>query len=509
MITVMFDYLSILRIAPIVRKNHAGRGQMSDIALRDYQQQAVDAVRSSYAARRRSPLLVLPTGGGKTFVFCYITSNAAARGNRVLILVHRQELLRQTSDSLSSLGVRHGLISPGASPRFAEAAQVASVQTLVRRFDHLDRAGWSPDLIVVDEAHHATAGSWRKVLEHFPSARVLGVTATPCRMDGAGLGADSGGVFDDIVIGPQIAELIHRKFLAPPEVYAPPVRADLSGMRTVAGDFAKSDLQNRMDRPTVTGDAVEHYGRICPGVPAIAFCVSVAHAEHVADQFRAAGWRAASLDGSMADNDRRALIEDLAAGRLQVLTSCDIISEGTDIPVVGAAILLRPTKSLALYLQQVGRALRLYPGKAAAVILDHVGNTSTHGLPDDEREWSLEGRKKRGRSKDDGPPPPITCGGCFRQIKRPAPDYCPSCGAKLRAEKDRMQSLGQADGELRKLTAEDRAAIAAKRKAEQGRAETLAELVELGRSRGYPNPQGWAWRVFSKRSAKHMQAAAE
>lgn len=485
----------------------AGRA-VQEIKLRDYQEGSVERVRRSYAERRRAPLLVLPTGGGKTFVFCYITSNAAARGNRVLILVHRQELLRQTSDSLSSLGVRHGLISPGASPRFTEAAQVASVQTLVRRFHHLDRAGWRPDLIVVDEAHHATAGSWRQVLEHWPNARVLGVTATPCRMDGNGLGIEAGGVFDDIVIGPQIADLIARGFLAPPEVYAPPMRADLSGMRTIAGDFAKADLQSRMDKPTVTGDAVEHYARICPGVPAIAFCVSVAHAEHVAEQFRVAGWRAASLDGSMADTDRRERIADLAAGRLQILTSCDIISEGTDIPVVGAAILLRPTKSLGLYLQQVGRALRLYPGKEVAVILDHVGNTATHGLPDDERDWSLEGRKKRGRAKDDdGPPPPVTCGGCFRQIKRPAPDCCPSCGTQLVGGKDRMKSLEQADGELRKLTAEDRAAIAAKRKAEQGQAETLADLVEVGRRRGYPNPQGWAWRVFSKRSAKRMQAA--
>jgi DNA repair protein RadD len=477
------------------------------IELRDYQQDMVGRLRASYGGGHRAPLLVLPTGGGKTFVFCYITANAGARGNRTLILVHRQELLRQTSDSLTSLGVRHGLIAPGAPMAFGQSAQVASVQTLVRRFQHLDRAGWRPDLIVVDEAHHATAGSWRAVLDRWPAARVLGVTATPCRMDGKGLGADAGGVFDDLVGGPQIAELIERGYLAPPDVYAPPVIADLSGLRTIAGDFAKAELAGRMDRPTVTGDAVDHYARICPGVPAIAFCVSVAHAEHVAEQFRAAGWRAASLDGSMADADRRARIADLAGGRLHVLTSCDIISEGTDIPVVGTAILLRPTQSLSLYLQQVGRALRLYPGKASAVILDHVGNTARHGLPDDPRDWSLAGRTKRGREKaDDGPPPPITCGGCFRQIRRPAPDRCPSCGTSLKAEKDRMQALELTEGELRRITADDRAAMAAQRKQEQGRAESMAELVKLGAERGYPNPQGWAWRVWSKRQAKKMHA---
>jgi superfamily II DNA or RNA helicase len=482
---------------------------MQAITLRDYQQDAVEGVREAFRQGRRAPLLVLPTGGGKTVCFSYITGNAAAKGNRSLILVHRQELLRQSSDALSGLGIRHGMIAPGAPMSLGHHAQVASVQTLVRRFHLLDRAGWAPDLIVVDEAHHATAGSWRKVLEHWPNARALGVTATPCRMDGNGLGLDAGGVFDDLVGGPQIAELIDRGFLAPPAVYAPPVVADLSSLRTIAGDFAKGELAGRMDKPTVTGDAVAHYSRICPGVPAIAFCVSVAHAEHVAEQFRAGGWRAASLDGSMADVDRKARIADLAEGRLHVLTSCDIISEGTDIPVVGAAILLRPTKSLGLYLQQVGRALRLYAGKVEAVILDHVGNVATHGLPDEPREWSLEGRSKGRRKADDGPPPPITCESCFRQIPRPLPLTCPGCGCTIKPAKGREAGLQHVDGELRRLTADDRAAMAAKRKAEQGRAETLADLVEVGRSRGYPNPQGWAWRVWSKRSAKKMQAGAQ
>jgi DNA repair protein RadD len=470
------------------------------VKLRDYQERAVYSLRASFGAGKRRPLLVLPTGGGKTFVFCYIAASATKRGNKTLILVHRQELLRQTSDSLKALGVAHGLIAPGAPQRFGEAVQVASVQTIVRRFDHLARAGWSPDLIVPDEAHHATAGTWRTVIERWAGARVLGVTATPVRTDGRGLDD----VFDDLILGPQIAELIDEGHLAPPTVYAPPVQAELDGIRTRAGDFARDELAERMDRPTVTGDAVEHYGRICPGVPAIAFCVSVAHAEHVAEQFRASGWRAASLDGSMPDADRKARIADLAEGRLDVLTSCDIISEGTDIPVVGAAILLRPTQSLGLYLQQVGRALRLYPGKAEAVILDHVGNIQRHGLPDEPREWTLEGRAKGQRRKaDDGPPPPLTCEGCFRQIRRPAPPACPSCGHVFKA-KDRAAGLQQVGGELMKITAADKARIAADRKREQGQAETMQDLVALAHRRGYANPQGWAWRVWSRRMAKKM-----
>lgn len=477
------------------------------VTLRDYQQGAVDRLRASYGAGNRAPLLVLPTGGGKTVTFAYIAQNSAARGKRALILVHRQELLRQSSATLSGLDVGHGLIAAGGAMSLGQPVQVASVQTLIRRLPMLDRAGWRPDLIVVDEAHHATAGSWRTILDHWPASRVLGVTATPCRQDGKGLGVDAGGVFDDMVEGPQIAELIDRGYLAPPEVYAPPVVADLTGLRSRMGDFAQGEAADRMDRPTVTGDAVAHYARICPGVPAIVFCVSVAHAEHVAEQFRASGWRAASLDGGMADVDRRARIDDLAAGRLQVLTSCDIISEGTDIPVVGAAILLRPTQSLGLYLQQVGRALRLYPGKVSAIILDHVGNVARHGLPDEAREWSLAGVEKRGRSKDDddGPPPPVTCETCYRQIVRPLPPCCPSCGASLKTA-GREASLQHVEGELQRITAADRDALAAQRKREQGRADTLEELVELGRARGYPNPHGWAWRVFSSRSGKHQRA---
>lgn len=473
------------------------------IKLREYQASAVAGLRQSYAERHRAPLLVLPTGGGKTFIFCYITANAMARGNRVLILVHRQELLTQSSDSLSALGVQHGMIAPGYPMQFQQQTQVASVQTLARRFHQMAQANWAPDLIVVDEAHHATAGSWRKVLEQWPRARVLGVTATPCRLDGNGLGLDAGGVFDDMVIGPQIAELIEDGHLAPPEVYAPPVVADLTGVRTRMGDYAKNELGERMDRPTVTGDAVQHYARLCPGVPAIAFCVSVAHAEHVAEQFNQAGWKAASLDGSMSSTDRKARIQDLAEGRLHVLTSCDIISEGTDIPVVGAAILLRPTKSLGLYLQQVGRALRLYEGKDKAVILDHVGNVAMHGLPDDHREWTLEGRTKGKRAaNDNAPPPPITCEGCYRQIRRPAPPVCPHCGKSLKAAQDRMEKLEQAEGELHKITDADRQAIAAKRKAEQAMAGSIQELTQLAVKRGYKNPQKWAWKVWSNRNNK-------
>lgn len=464
---------------------------MASIQLRDYQQRAVEALRLSYATGHRRPLLVLPTGGGKTFVFSYIAQGATAKGSKVLILVHRKELLLQASASLDRLGVKHGLIASGLR-WMPYQAQVASVQTLVKRVERMD---WHPDLIVVDEAHHATAGSWAAVIAAYPSARVLGVTATPCRTDGRGLGD----VFDDMVEGPTIAELTDRGFLAPTKIYAPPIQADLTGLRTRMGDYAKDQLSQAMDRPSITGDAVEHYRRICPGAPAIAFCVSVEHAHHVAEQFNAAGFKAASLDGSMDSTTRSRLIDDLGNGRLQVLTSCDIVSEGTDIPVVTAALLLRPTQSLGLYLQQCGRILRPAPGKTHAIVLDHVGNVARHGLPEMEREWSLEGEKRRKRKAGDPVEQVRQCPDCF--CAHAPQTQCPNCGHRYAVQAREVQ---QVSGELIEI---DKAAIARQRRAEQAQAQTLEELIELGRRRGYK--PGWAQKFWAARHRKQQQRGAQ
>lgn len=248
-----------------------------NIQLRDYQMAGVEKIRASFRNGCRNVLFQLPTGGGKTVVFCYITENAAKKSNRVLILVHRQELIRQTSTSLSDIGVPHGIIAPGFTPTW-DMVQVASVQTLVRRLHKIH----PPQLIISDECHHANAGTWRKIFEHFNKARILGVTATPCRLDGSGLGRASGGFFDDMVKGPSVAELIDRGFLARPRIYAPPIGADLANLRKKYGEFVGADVVAAIDKPVITGSAVEHYRKLASGVPAIAFCASVAHAEHVA-----------------------------------------------------------------------------------------------------------------------------------------------------------------------------------------------------------------------------------
>jgi DNA repair protein RadD len=459
--------------------------------LRPYQRKVIDDLRRAYGQGKRAPLLFLPTGGGKTICFAEIARGAEAKGGKVLVVVHRRELLNQAVDKLRAAGLFPGIISAGLTMQLDLPTQVASVQTITRRFDKIK--AFEPSLIILDEAHHAQEGNaWGEVFKNWPNARRLGVTATPVRSDGGGLDD----FFDTLVLGPSVHELTEQGYLSPTELYAPPQVVDMKGVRKQCGDYAKKDLDDRMDKKTVTGDAVAHYARICPRMPALAFCVSVGHAEHVAGEFASAGFRAASIDGDMDQGLRAERIKMLGDGRLDVLTSCDVVSEGTDIPIVGAAILLRPTMSEGLFLQQVGRVLRPAPGKTKAVILDHVGNIARHGMPCADRQWTLEGAgKEGGKKKAEGPPPPVTCEKCFRQILRPAPPKCPYCGAEMK-KTDRMSTLEAVQGELKRI--EEAEKIAAKNKArnEQNSARTMEDLITLAKIRGYRNPHAWAAYVY-------------
>ena len=443
----------------------------------------VDGIRSAFRAGKRAPLVVSPTGSGKTVTFSYIAENAASKGNKVWILAHREELLDQISASLSRFNLRHGMIAAGRTPDPFAPAQVASVQTLVRRLSDVQ----APDLIICDEAHHAAAGSWGKILQAFPKARTLGFTATPERLDGKGLGD----AFDDIVMGPSVSWLIQNGFLCKPVYYAPS-SIDVSSMRRTAGDFNKSDAELAVDKPVITGCAVSHYKKICDGVPAIAFCASVRHAEHVAQQFNEAGYRFAVIEGRLEKNKRKELVKKLSNGDLHGLTSCDIVSEGFDLPIVTAAIMLRPTSSLSLYLQQVGRALRPHDTKTNAIILDHVGNVLRHGFAEDIRDWSLEGAKQRKKSDKEKALPMKQCPSCYG-IHAPA-SHCPLCGHEHGIK---ARQLEQVEGELQALTSED--IIAKSRRRDQGKAKTLHELIELGKKRGYRNPAAWASHIIRAR----------
>ena len=427
------------------------------VTLRPYQDRGVAEIRARFGGGAKRVLYQAPTGSGKTVLFTHIVDGAASKGNRVGILAHRQEIVDQISDALSDVGVAHGVIMAGIEPNRTAQVQVASVATLVRRLELVEDF----DLIVVDEAHHAVAGTWRKIIGRAQKARVLGVTATPERLDGKGLKD----VFETLVTGPTVKELIDGGFLARPVTFAPVQRLNLSKVKTSMGDYAVGALSDAMSDGVIVSRAVEEYSQRCPGAPAIAFCVDIAHSELVAAAFRSAGFNAEHVDGETQKERRRGIIRALGDRKLDVLCNCGLVSEGLDVPGVVAGIMLRPTKSLALHLQQVGRTMRMAPGKKEAIILDHAGNTFAHGLADEDREWSLEGTKRQKREQEKSKLRRCpSCGSFCKVTER----ECPSCGASLR--KERFDVAG----------------------AELGRTDWIAEAAAKVRTMGYYQALRWA-----------------
>jgi superfamily II DNA or RNA helicase len=474
------------------------------ITLRDYQQKGIDDLRGAFASGHRGIVYILPTGGGKTVVFCAISELAAAKGKRIAILVHRQELVDQTSESLSKIGVPHGKIVAGAGRKtktldLAEPLQVCSVQTLVRRLEWIDPDHF--DLLVVDEAHHAVAGSWAQVIDHFSTAKVLGVTATPERLDGKGLKD----FFSYMVLGPDCRDLTERGYLCQARAFVPPKVINARSMlRVRAGDYRLEEAEEAMSDRILVGDAVAHYGKhLYPGT-AIAFCCTIRHAEIVRDAFLEAGYRAEVLDGKTNKDKRREMILGLGRGEIDVLCSCMVVSEGTDIPSVGGCLLLRPTKSLSLYLQQVGRCLRPTPGKERAVILDHAGNVYEHGLPTAPREWDLEGREARQKREGKESLGVKVCPSCYATIESSCV-ICPECGHEFEVS----NGVREVDGELEEVEDEEtwEKAMAVRmrsRRREVGRARSLEELQNIAAERGYS--PGWAFHVYRSRQVKRYGA---
>jgi DNA repair protein RadD len=397
------------------------------LTLRPYQAEAIVSIERAFGVNTRA-LYVAPTGSGKGEVIARVTEATAARGERALVLVHRIELVEQISTALRRRCVEHGAIAP-RFPTSDHDVQIAMVATFARRIElWRDRF----DLIVIDEAHHAVAGLWGAAIASQPRARIFDVTATPERLDGRGLRD----VFDTLIIGPSTRELINDGCLSRFVIYEPMRGPDLTRARIRAGDFATEDIRTAMGSVVITA-AVTEYQRLCPGLSAVVFCVDTAHSKTVAERFRAAGVRAAHIDGETAATERRRAIDGLGNGSLDVLCNCDLISEGLDIPAIGGVILLRPTQSLALYLQQVGRALRPARGKDRALILDFAGNVARHGMPDAPRDWSLDAKPRRLRERSAEAPRyrRCTCGAIHRlELHR-----CSECGADLLTRRERRE----------------------------------------------------------------------
>lgn len=461
---------------------------MTAIQLRDYQQVAVDEVRAEFRKKNYPVLFVLPTGGGKSYTFCFIAASAAALRRHVIIVVHRKELLLQASASLRNLGIEHGLISPFFTPDRTKLIQIASIDTLLIR---LKKGEYQCGLLIVDEAHHCiTDNKWGRVYELLGRPPMLGVTATPVRSDGKGLGEHAGGLFKSMVLGPMVAELIERGMLVKPTVFTSLDMPDMEGIKPKSnGDYSLQDLASRVDKPKITGSAVEHYTRICPGAKTIVFCTSIEHAKHVVAQFNEAGYRFALLVGEpeMSDAQRTAVNKALRRGDIDGACTVDLVSEGYDLPALECCIMLRRTMSEALFLQQAGRIMRPDDAKRGCWLLDHVGNIgmmidgefkANHGFPWWDRDWTLDGREKKGKGKKQDEEPAIElkqCPKCFL-VQEPAP-ACAHCGHIFPTN---ARTLEQVDGELQQVTEEMEQRMATQRRMEQGKAQTKEALEALG-----------------------------
>lgn len=457
------------------------------ITLRPYQSQMIDEARQAYRHGNRAVLFQLPTGGGKTVTASTVVHGAAEKGNTTWWLTHRRELASQASQTFHSLGIPHGTIQAGFVSNPNATVQVASIQTIARRLDNLP----PPSLIIFDEAHHIGAASWEAIFHRFPEAKILGLTATPWRLDGQGLGR----WFTHMVSGPTTSDLIENGSLSPYRLFAPAI-PDLSGVGMAQGDYQRGALAKAMDKPAIVGDAIGHYSRLCHGKRAVAFAAGVENSKNIAAQFLAAGIPAEHVDGEMSAEARDAAVERFRVGETLVLCNADLFGEGFDVPAIEAAILLRPTKSLSLHLQQVGRALRPCAGKSEAIILDHAGNSLIHGLPDDDRVWSLEDREKRKRAEK-SEVPVRQCEECF-YVYRPAPK-CPQCGHQTPVQAREIEVVEGTLAEVKKIDTRTKFK-------EQGKAGSLEALIELGRQRGYKNPRFWAEKVWSSRNSKRWAA---
>lgn len=451
--------------------------------LRPYQLENLNAVRAHIKAGRRSVLWQLPTGGGKTIGAAFMLKTAAERGHRAWFVCHRRELVQQSHRAFLGADVPHGIIAAGFDNN-AAPVQIVSVQTVVRRLERVQ----PPDLIVWDECHHLAAGSWSAIYEQFGAAKHIGLSATPERHDGRGLGK----YFEAMVCGPSVRELTAAGYLSPYVLYGPSA-PDLAGVHMRGGDYARNELEAVMAKPTVTGNAVDHYRKFAPGLRAIMFTVSIQASQREVAALNAAGIAAEHVDSHTDDRVRDAAMERLRTGETRVLSNVDLFGEGVDVPAIECVIDRAPTMSLLLYLQRRGRGLRPSPGKSRCVFIDAAGNWQRHGFPDDDRAWTLDGNAHRSSKSEPDAPPIRQCPACYA-MSPAAAAVCRECRAPFPVQAREVEHV---EGELAEV---DAATLRREARREQGRADSLEALEVIARQRGYK--PGWARRVYAARMAK-------
>lgn len=415
--------------------------------LRSYQLKAIDLIRDAIKSGKRKILVTLPTGAGKTHLMAAIVSGAVNKGNHVAAIVHRRQLVTQMADMFTGCGIESGIIMADEESHLGRPAQIISRDTYHRRLK-LDEVEYNPffvnaEIILIDEAHHALSKTYQSILAHYPDKIVIGVTATPTLSTGVGMGR----YFDALVQPIGVKELIDMGYLVPGRYFGPS-EPDLTGVRTVAGDFEKKGLDRVMNNTAIIGDVVDNWMRIAGDKKTMVFAVNVKHSKALRDEFKRHYVKAEHLDAYSEDEERAATIERFRMGDTQVLCNVGLYTEGTDIPEIECISLARPTKSFGLYLQMVGRGARPSEGKKEFIVIDHGGCIRRLGFYEDEIEWSLDGKKPAHRKKQEKHKEKklMTCERCGCVFYGPV---CTTCGYEVKHYGKKIAAI---EAELEEIT---------------------------------------------------------
>lgn len=462
-------------------------------SLYRFQDKAIHDLRQSFAAGYRRLLLQAPTGSGKTVIAAQIVKGAVDKGRQVMFLAHRRELVNQAADKLVRFGVDHGVLMAGEFPYGATDVQVASIDTLRARCINTDKLPLPhADVLIVDECHRSLAPTYLKIFDLYPEAVVLGLTATPIRSDGKGLGH----IYEDMVRCPSIAELTRLGHLVPVRTFAPTI-PDLTGVRVKGGDYDPKELERAMDRRRLVGDVISHWYRLAEGRPSIVFASGVKHSVHLKDEFNRQGVVAAHVDGETPVAERQRIIDDLKVGKVNVVCNYAVFTEGFDEPSLSCCVLARPTKNLGLYLQMAGRTLRPAEHKEDTFLIDHSGNVYEHGFVSDEHDWVLEEGKalyttpaERQRNLDEKKP--ITCVKCATMYT--GQRRCPHCGHYPQPRGEFVESLS---GDLMEIRAEKRRTAKKKVYSTEEKRQWYREIKGYAEEKG--KSDGWVAHTFKSK----------
>ena len=394
--------------------------------LRDYQQRIIDKTIQVVRSGKRKPVIVAGTGSGKTHIATDLVLRAIAKGSKVLFLAPRRELIYQTLEKFVSHGIDAGMIMAGEMPNIMARVQVASFDTLHARAMRRDKMEMpDADVLIVDEAHLSMSKSKLAIMNHYKDAVVIGLTATPARSDGTGLGE----FYDAMVNEVSVKELIEQGHLCPARYFAPTV-FDLEGVKSTKSDYVIDSLEKAIDKPELIGDIVDNWQLIAPTRQTIVFCVTRNHARHVCNEFIERGIVAEYVDGETDNGDRMDILHRFKENEIQVIVNVFVYTYGLDAPCASCIVIARPTKNIATYIQCAGRGLRTYEGKDDCIIIDHSGVVELHGFVDDPIPWSLDGtdvrENKKKQDEEQKKPKEMKCKQCKTVYS--GQRACPMCG---------------------------------------------------------------------------------